>query len=100
MVLTTLVLSLLLALPAQPTEVIVTCVLWVDAKGELGWLTPDEYDAEDALILSCGILVKEDGRMLTLALDTDGTRGNGWGSIPQSSILSRKDTTITLPEPQ
>jgi len=100
MVLNSLLLSVFLALPTTPEEVIVTCIVWVDAKGELGWMTPEEYDAEDALILSCGILVKEDKRMLTMALDTDGTMGNGWGSIPQSSILSRIDTTIKIPEPQ
>ena len=77
--------------------VIVTCILWMDAKGDVGWMDANEFDP-NAPIISCGQLVKEDDHFIMLAMDrspSDETI-NQVGSIPKAWIKERKDVEIQI----
>lgn len=78
---------------------IVTCILWLDASGDVGWQDPSEYEPS-APILSCGQLVEDAGDYVVLAMDRDltGDLVNQVGSIPKGMVVVRIDTKIEIPD--
>lgn len=78
-------------------EVVLTCVLWLDASGENGWQDPSEYDPNSPIV-SCGQLVEDEGEYVILAMDLDveGEMINQVGSIPKISIQHRIDTNVVF----
>lgn len=79
-------------------EIILTCVLWLDASGDIGWQDPSEYDPRTPIV-SCGQLVGDEGDYVILAMDLDveGEAVNQIGSIPKISIVYRIDTSVEMP---
>jgi hypothetical protein len=70
------------------SEYNVTCVEWLDAKGELGWMTAEDYDPI-ARMISCGHLVSEDENFVVLAVDRSLEATpyyNNVGSIPRGMV--------------
>lgn len=64
----------------------------------MGWKAAKDYDPAAYAIVSCGILIKEDDKFITLAMDhsvNDDTY-NGWGSIPKGCVDSRADIQVDI----
>jgi len=82
---------LLICAEGQPdVKLDVVCVEWLDAKGETGWMTVEDYDPI-ATMITCGHLVQDNERFIILALDRamdedDPVTYNQIGSVPKGMV--------------
>ena len=73
-------------------------IAWEDASYSDDQQTADEINPYFELI-SCGFLVKEDDKYLTIATELDKNPDDNWKyihSIPKYNIKSRQDITINV----
>ena len=71
-------------------ELDIVCIEWLDAKGDMGWMTVEDYDPM-APMVTCGHLVQENESFFILALDRAMDEGdpityNQIGSVPRGMI--------------